>query len=279
MAVSVALRGVSRRYPKLVALDGVELEVPAGEVVMLTGPSGAGKSTVLHVTGGMDKPDEGYVEIDGRKLVPRDLDGHRRRIGFVFQRFHLLPALTALDNVLAPVLPRRVDFDRRARGMELLEAVGLGQRADALPSQLSGGQQQRIAIARALVNRPGLLLADEPTGNLDSVIGREIIDLLMSLRERYGMTMLIATHDAEVASNGDRVVRLQDGRVTSDQRLTPSVDVLDRLGACARDNDDSRSAPAATRARAGSGGRNPGGGDQLHSADRHGEHEQGDDGG
>lgn len=230
MAVSVALRGVSRRYPGLTALDEVDLEVAAGEVVMLTGPSGAGKSTVLHVTGGMDQPDEGHVEIDGTQLVPRDLDRHRRRIGFVFQRFHLLPALTVLDNVLAPVLPRRVDFDRRARGMELLEAVGLDQRADALPSQLSGGQQQRVAVARALINRPGLLLADEPTGNLDSVIGREIIDLLMSLRERYGMTMLIATHDAEVAANGDRVVRLQDGRITSDQQVTPSGDVLDRLG-------------------------------------------------
>ncbi|MEU9919230.1 ABC transporter ATP-binding protein [Streptomyces sp. NPDC051001] len=230
MAVSVALRGVSRRYPGLTALDEVDLEVAAGEAVMLTGPSGAGKSTVLHVTGGMDQPDEGHVEIDGTQLIPRHLDRHRRRIGFVFQRFHLLPALTVLDNVLAPVLPRRVDFDRRARGMELLEAVGLDQRADALPSQLSGGQQQRVAVARALINRPGLLLADEPTGNLDSVIGREIIDLLMSLRERYGMTMLIATHDAEVAANGDRVVRLQDGRITSDQRVTPSGDVLDRLG-------------------------------------------------
>ncbi|WP_323180452.1 ABC transporter ATP-binding protein [Streptomyces sp. NBC_00102] len=221
---------MSRRYPGLTALDEVDLEVAAGEVVMLTGPSGAGKSTVLHVTGGMDRPDEGHVEIDGVALVPRDLDRHRRRIGFVFQRFHLLPALTALDNVLAPVLPRRVGFDRRARGMELLEAVGLARRADALPSQLSGGQQQRVAVARALINRPGLLLADEPTGNLDSVIGREIIDLLMSLRERYGMTMLIATHDAEVAANGDRVVRLQDGTIVSDQRVTPSADVLNRLG-------------------------------------------------
>ncbi|WP_368662660.1 ABC transporter ATP-binding protein [Kitasatospora sp. NA04385] len=230
MAVRVALRGVSRRYPGLTALDGVDLEVAAGEVVMLTGPSGAGKSTVLHVIGGMDQPDEGHVEIDGAELARRDLDRHRRRIGFVFQRFHLLPALTALDNVLAPVLPRRVDFDRRARGMELLEAVGLDQRADALPSQLSGGQQQRVAVARALINRPGLLLADEPTGNLDSVIGREVIDLLMSLRERYGMTMLIATHDAEVAANGDRVVRLQDGKIVSDQRITPSCDVLQRLG-------------------------------------------------
>ncbi|MFJ6123160.1 ABC transporter ATP-binding protein [Streptomyces sp. NPDC092129] len=230
MAVSVALCGVSRRYPGLTALDGVDLEVAAGEVVMLTGPSGAGKSTVLHVTGGMDRADEGHVEIDGTELVPRNLDRHRRRIGFVFQRFHLLPALTVLDNVLAPVLPRRVGFDRRERGMELLEAVGLDDRVDALPSQLSGGQQQRVAVARALINRPGLLLADEPTGNLDSVIGREIIDLLMSLRELYGMTMLIATHDAEVAANGDRVVRLQDGRITSDQRLTPSGDVLNRLG-------------------------------------------------
>ncbi|MFE1752552.1 ABC transporter ATP-binding protein [Streptomyces anandii] len=226
----MALRGVSRRYPGLTALDGVDLEIAAGEVVMLTGPSGAGKSTVLHVTGGMDQPDEGHVEIDGKKLAPRKLDDHRRRVGFVFQRFHLLPALTVLDNVLAPVLPRRVDFDRRERGMELLEAVGLAGRSDALPSQLSGGQQQRVAVARALINRPGLLLADEPTGNLDSVIGREIIDLLMSLRERYGMTMLIATHDVEVAANGDRVVRLQDGRITSDQRVTPSGDVLNRLG-------------------------------------------------
>ncbi|MET7942515.1 ABC transporter ATP-binding protein [Streptomyces sp. NPDC005302] len=230
MAVSVALRGVSRRYPGLIALDGVDLEVAPGEAVVLTGASGAGKSTVLHVTGGMDLPDEGSVEIDGKKLLPRDLDAHRRRIGFVFQRFHLLPALTVLDNVLAPVLPRRVDFDRRERGMELLEAVGLGGRAHALPAELSGGQQQRVAVARALINRPGLLLADEPTGNLDSVIGREIIDLLMSLRERYGMTMLIATHDPEVAANGDRVVRLQDGRITSDQRITASGDVLDRLG-------------------------------------------------
>lgn len=230
MAVHVALRGVSRRYPGLIALDKVDLEVAPGEAVVLTGPSGSGKSTVLHVTGGMDRPDEGSVEIDGEKLLSRHLDDHRRRIGFVFQRFHLLPALTVLDNVLAPVLPRRVDFDRRERGMELLEAVGLGTRADALPAELSGGQQQRVAVARALINRPGLLLADEPTGNLDSVTGREIIDLLMSLRESYGMTMIIATHDVEVAANGDRVVRLQDGRITSNRRITASADALDRLG-------------------------------------------------
>jgi putative ABC transport system ATP-binding protein len=228
--VDVTLKGVSRRYPGVIALDTVDLEIKDGAAVALTGPSGSGKSTVLHLLGGMDRPDEGAVEVEGKQLTPRQLDAHRRRVGFVFQRFHLLPALTVLDNVLAPVLPRRVDFDRRARGMELLEAVGLAQRADALPSELSGGQQQRVAISRALINRPGLLLADEPTGNLDSATGREIVDLLLSLRERYGMTMLVATHDAEVAANCDRMVRLHDGRIVADEPVAPADDVLDRLG-------------------------------------------------
>lgn len=224
------LRSVTRRYPGLVALDSVDLEIDDGEAVAITGPSGSGKSTVLHLIGGMDRPDEGTVEVDGQELAPRRLDAHRRRTGFVFQRFHLLPALTVLDNVLAPVLPRRVDFDRRARAMELLEAVGLASRADALPSELSGGQQQRVAISRALIGRPGLLLADEPTGNLDSATGREIVDLLFSLRERYGMTLLLSTHDPEVAVSCDRIVRLRDGRVVADEQLTPAADVLDRLG-------------------------------------------------
>jgi putative ABC transport system ATP-binding protein len=224
------LTGVTRRYPGLVALDAVDLTIDDGEAVAVTGPSGSGKSTVLHLIGGMDRPDEGTVEVDGEELAPRRLDAHRRRIGFVFQRFHLLPALTVLDNVLAPVLPRRVDFDRKARAMELLEAVGLAARADALPSELSGGQQQRVAISRALINRPGLLLADEPTGNLDSATGREIIDLLLSLRERYGTTLLVTTHDPEVAVSCDRIVRLRDGRVVADERLTPATDVFDRLG-------------------------------------------------
>ncbi|MET8169367.1 ABC transporter ATP-binding protein [Streptomyces sp. NPDC005329] len=221
---------MTRRYPGLVALDSVDLEIDDGEAVAITGPSGSGKSTVLHLIGGMDRPDEGTVEVDGQELAPRRLDAHRRRTGFVFQRFHLLPALTVLDNVLAPVLPRRVDFDRRARAMELLEAVGLASRADALPSELSGGQQQRVAISRALIGRPGLLLADEPTGNLDSATGREIVDLLFSLRERYGMTLLLSTHDPEVAVSCDRIVRLRDGRVVADEQLTPAADVLDRLG-------------------------------------------------
>jgi putative ABC transport system ATP-binding protein len=225
--MGVTLRGATRRYPGLTALDAVDLEIGDGAAVAVTGPSGSGKSTVLHLLGGMDRPDEGTVEVDGKDLTARQLDAHRRRVGFVFQRFHLLPAL---DNVLAPVLPRRVDFDRRARAMELLEAVGLAERANALPSELSGGQQQRVAISRALINRPGLLLADEPTGSLDSVTGREIIDLLLSLRERYGMTMLVATHDAEVAASCDRIVRLHDGRIVADEQVEPSADVLERLG-------------------------------------------------
>jgi putative ABC transport system ATP-binding protein len=228
--MGVTLRGATRRYPGLTALDAVDLEIGDGAAVAVTGPSGSGKSTVLHLLGGMDRPDEGTVEVDGKDLTARQLDAHRRRVGFVFQRFHLLPALTVLDNVLAPVLPRRVDFDRRARAMELLEAVGLAERANALPSELSGGQQQRVAISRALINRPGLLLADEPTGSLDSVTGREIIDLLLSLRERYGMTMLVATHDAEVAASCDRIVRLHDGRIVADEQVAPSADVLERLG-------------------------------------------------
>src|SRR4051812_27734333 len=178
----------------------------------------------------MDRPDEGAVEVDGTQLTARRLDAHRRRTGFVFQRFHLLPALTVLDNVLAPVLPRRVDFDRRGPATGLLEAGRPARRADALPSELSGGEQQRVAISRALINRPGLLLADEPTGNLDSVTGREIIDLLLSLRERYGMTMLVATHDTEVAASCDRIVRLHDGRIVADEPVAPADDVLDRLG-------------------------------------------------
>lgn len=228
--VDVTLRGVTRRYAELVALDAADLRIESGTAVALTGPSGSGKSTVLHLLGGMERPSEGTVEADGEELTPRRLDAHRRRVGFVFQRFHLLPALTVLDNVLAPVLPRRVDFDRQARAKEVLEAVGLAERADALPSELSGGQQQRVAIARALINRPGLLLADEPTGNLDSTTGREIVELLLSLRERYGTTLLVATHDVEVAANCDRIVRLHDGRIVADDRVTPDGDVLGRLG-------------------------------------------------
>jgi putative ABC transport system ATP-binding protein len=233
MSVDVSLRGISRAYGSTRALDEVSLEVEAGQAVAFMGSSGAGKSTLLHLVGAMDLPDGGEIHVAGHRvdtLGRRGLDRHRRRVGFVFQRFHLLPALSVLDNVLAPVLPRRVDFDRRARARELLGSVGLTGRERALPGELSGGQQQRVAIARALIGHPPLLLADEPTGNLDSVTGQEIVDLLFSIREEYGMTMLIATHNPEVAAACDRVIRMRDGRIVGDDRVTPTEDVLDRIG-------------------------------------------------
>ncbi|WP_229869484.1 ABC transporter ATP-binding protein [Streptomyces inusitatus] len=198
------------------ACDRVDMEAARGEIVALTGPSGSGKSTLLHLIGALDVPDSGTVEVDGREITGlgrRALAEYRRGVGFVFQRFHLLPTLTALDNVTAPVLPYRTDFDKRARARELLESVGLGERTGALPSKLSGGQQQRVAIARALIGRPALLLADEPTGNLDSGTGKEIVEVLLGLRERFGTTVVMATHDPGVVARCDRAVELRDGRV------------------------------------------------------------------
>jgi putative ABC transport system ATP-binding protein len=220
----VRLSGVARRYrvddeQAITALDGVDLGVERGSVVALWGPSGSGKSTLLQLVGGLDRPDAGDIRVDGRalgELSRKQLAVYRRGVGFVFQRYNLLPALTVLDNVLAPVLPYRVAFDKPARARELLASVGLAGREDALPSRLSGGQQQRVAIARALINRPPLVLADEPTGNLDSRTGAEIIDLLLALRARSGVTVVVATHDPRVAGRCDRVVGLSDGRVVAD---------------------------------------------------------------
>jgi putative ABC transport system ATP-binding protein len=202
---------------RLVAVDDVSLEIPSTSVVALTGPSGSGKSTLLHLIGAIERLDGGTIEVAGQSigtLPRRRLADYRRTIGFVFQRFHLLPALTALDNVIAPVLPFKTGFDKRQRAQELLTLVGLGDRASALPSRLSGGQQQRVAIARALVNEPQLVLADEPTGNLDSRNGTAIVDLLLRLREERGTTVVIATHDPGIAERCDLRVHLRDGRLT-----------------------------------------------------------------
>ncbi|MDG4828973.1 ABC transporter ATP-binding protein [Solwaraspora sp. WMMD1047] len=202
---------------ELAAVDDVSLQIMPGTAVALTGPSGSGKSTLLHLLGAIERLDGGTIEVAGQDigaLSRRDLAGYRRTIGFVFQRFHLLPALTALDNVIAPVLPFRVDFDKRQRALELLDVVGLGDRAAALPAQLSGGQQQRVAIARALINQPHLLLADEPTGNLDSRNGAAIVDLLLRLRDERGATLVIATHDPAIAARCDAALHLRDGRRT-----------------------------------------------------------------
>jgi putative ABC transport system ATP-binding protein len=239
---TVALHGVTRRFAidggqAITALDDVTLEIGSGSAVALSGPSGSGKSTLLHMVGALDRPDAGTVAVGGQTLAGlsrRELAAHRRRVGFVFQRFNLLPALTVIDNVTAPVLPYRVPFDRHARARELLAAVGLEDRASSLPSRLSGGQQQRVAIARALINRPAVVLADEPTGNLDSATGAEIVGLLLGLREQYGMTIVLATHDSAVAARCDRVVRLVDGRVTDDVDVRAAAEVEATLGRLGR---------------------------------------------
>lgn len=221
---AVSLNGVSKGYrlgeQEIHALNDLDLGVGAGSAVAITGPSGSGKSTLLHVVGAMDTVDRGVIstgEFVVTSLTRKEQVSYRRKIGFVFQRFHLLPALTALDNVIAPLIPQKVDFDKFARGRELLDAVGLGDRAKSLPSELSGGQQQRVAIARALVNSPRLLLA-EPTGNLDSNTGTEILNLIFELRAARGPTVLIATHDPIVAGRCDRTVVLRDGVLVDDTR-------------------------------------------------------------
>jgi len=202
------------------AVDDLSLTCRPGTMTAITGPSGSGKSTLLHLIGAIEQADSGAILIDGEDITlmrGSRLEAYRRTVGFVFQRYHLLPALTALDNVLAPLVPYRVPFDKVARARELLDAVGLGGRENALPGELSGGQQQRVAIARALVGRPRLLLADEPTGNLDSRTGETILDLLTRLRtEQGGPTMLLATHERRLAERCDRVIRLVDGRIVED---------------------------------------------------------------
>jgi putative ABC transport system ATP-binding protein len=241
MGFRVELRDVSRRFEAggrtITALDRVSLVLEPGAVLALTGPSGSGKSTLLHVVGAMDSADDGHVQV-GDFLVS-DLDGraqvgYRRRIGFVFQRFHLLPALTALGNVAAPLLPQRVPFDKHERASELLTAVGLAGREHELPSRMSGGEQQRVAIARALVNDPGLLLADEPTGNLDSETAAEIVQLLLDLRAEHAMTVIVATHNPQVAARCDRVARLLDGRLLDDVEVPRNVEPEEMLARISR---------------------------------------------
>jgi putative ABC transport system ATP-binding protein len=222
--VDVRLAAASKTYRTgaglpVRALAEVTLEIPAGQTVAVTGRSGSGKSTLLHLAGAMDVPDSGTLTVGGQELTAMsdpERTRYRRGVGFVFQRFHLLPALTACDNVAAPLMPFRTSFDKRARATALLSAVGLEGREHDLPSKLSGGQQQRVAIARALIGDPRLLLADEPTGNLDSATGAEVLDLLFALHQDRGLTLLLATHDSALAARCQRVIELRDGEVVSD---------------------------------------------------------------
>jgi ABC-type lipoprotein export system ATPase subunit len=212
--------GLGKHYPdgNVQALRGVTLAIAAGEFVAITGPSGCGKSTLLHLLGGLDRPTAGEVSFRDQPLARLDLDTYRaREVGFVFQAFHLMATLTAMENVQIPMFegpwPRR---QRAQRAGQLLDEVGLSQRREHRPSQLSAGERQRVAIARALANEPSLLLADEPTGNLDSQSQDEILHLLRQLRERRRLTLVIVTHSPDVARAADRQVLMKDGRIQSD---------------------------------------------------------------
>jgi ABC-type lipoprotein export system ATPase subunit len=218
----LSARGLTKNYTlgkrSLEVLRGVDLNVARGEFLALRGASGAGKSTLLHLIGGLDLPDAGEIFFDGQNLVAfserRLTEFRNRRVGFIFQAYHLLPELTALENVCLPARMARISSAQtEQRGRDLLSRVGLKDRVEHKPSELSGGEQQRVAIARALINAPELVLADEPTGNLDSKTGGEIIELLKSLRAERNTTLVIATHDAKVAANAERVIELADGRI------------------------------------------------------------------
>lgn len=198
------------------ALRGVSLEIQRGEVIAIMGPSGSGKSTLMNLLGCLDRPTSGEYILDGEN-VSRLSDNklaviRNRKVGFIFQSFNLLPRVTAMENVELPLRYSGVNHHRQ-RAWQALEAVGLGDRVKHRPSELSGGQQQRVAIARALVNNPAIVMADEPTGNLDSKSGREIMDLLLSLNRERQMTVIIVTHDPSIASQTQRVIRLRDGLV------------------------------------------------------------------
>jgi ABC-type lipoprotein export system ATPase subunit len=218
----VLTEGLSKRYDgdaPVQAVNDVSLTVSQGEFVVIQGPSGSGKSTLLNLIGTLDQPTAGRVVVDGVDVSTLRGDGladfRRRTIGFVFQLFNLVPALNALENVMLPLIPYRrgLTFGLEARSRELLAGMGLEHRLRHLPGQLSGGEQQRVAIARALINQPKLILADEPTGNLDSKAGEEEVRLLQRLNHNSGITILLVTHDSTVSACAERVIHFQDGAI------------------------------------------------------------------
>lgn len=224
----VELSGARKLYQRggssVVGLDRLDFTVRAGEFVAVMGASGSGKSTLLNIIGTLDRLDDGSYRFEGEpveKLGDAELSALRnRRFGFVFQQFHLLPRYNAVENVELPLVYARVSRkERRQRALEALDRVGLSDRVDHLPTELSGGQQQRVSIARALVNRPGLLLADEPTGALDSTTTGEILQTFRDLNAQ-GVTIVMVTHDSEVAKLGRRIVRMTDARIVSDERFS-----------------------------------------------------------
>lgn len=226
----IELFNVSKQVPSgsetLTILHSLNLTIPDGQFVSIVGPSGSGKSTLLGLVAGLDAPTDGDIRIDGESIVTMNEDELARlrgkKIGFVFQSFHLIPSLTAFENILVPMeIAGLRDAQERAR--QLLEDVDLTARATHYPSQLSGGEQQRVAIARAFSNDPSILLADEPTGNLDSNNGRHIIDLMVEIHQRRGATLLLVTHDHNLAERADRSISLSDGRVVADKLRIASL--------------------------------------------------------
>lgn len=219
---------LTKSYPeaRVQALADVSFSVPAGEYLAIMGPSGSGKSTLLHLLGALDRPTSGEVYFDGEPLseMPH-LDRLRaEKIGFVFQSFHLLPMLTAIENVQIPLFESRLSAaERQERAAEMLTAVGMGQRLKHLPNQLSGGERQRVAIARALANQPALLLADEPTGNLDTKTGDDILNLFDRLHQERNLTLIVISHSPEVAERAQRVLHVRDGKIESDERKGSAV--------------------------------------------------------
>jgi putative ABC transport system ATP-binding protein len=210
------------------ALRGVSLDIQAGEFVSIIGPSGSGKSTMMHILGCLDRPSEGHYLLNGKDVSSLSRDElaeiRNKQIGFVFQGFNLLPRTTAVENVEVPLLysrPVMPPAERRERAMKALAAVGLSDRADHHPNQLSGGQQQRVAIARALVNEPSLILADEPTGNLDTQTSIDVMLALQELRQRRNITIVLITHEADIAAFGTRIIAVRDGVILSDVPNSP----------------------------------------------------------
>ncbi|CAN7502457.1 ABC transporter ATP-binding protein [Rossellomorea sp. LjRoot5] len=229
MVSGVKVDGVSKVYKgegvETYALLNVTAEFQQGEFVSVVGSSGSGKSTLLSVIGTLDRPTGGSILFESKDVTEfsqREMADFRfENIGFIFQQFHLIPTMTALENVMAPLFSRKVPYDKKQRAKELLESIGLGDKLGSLPSQLSGGQQQRVAIARALVHEPKWLLADEPTGNLDTETGDLIFQIIKSLNKEKGCGVIFVTHDSELALKADRIIEMKDGRIVSDRVVEP----------------------------------------------------------